>query len=99
MQSEKISVIIPMYNAEMQIQKCVNSLLSQTYTNFEIIIVNDGSKDNSLAVCQSAYGTEPRVKIVDKPNGGVSEARNTGMRVAEGEYISFVDADDWVEPT
>ena len=99
MQSEKISVIIPMYNAETQIQKCVNSLLCQTYTNFEIIIVNDGSKDNSLAVCQNTFGNEPRVKIVDKPNGGVSDARNAGMRAAEGEYISFVDADDWVEPT
>lgn len=99
MQNEKISVIVPMYNAESQIQKCVESLLCQTYTNFEVVIVNDGSKDNSLAVCQDLYGNEPRVRIVDKPNGGVSDARNAGMRAATGEYISFVDADDWVEPT
>ena len=99
MQSEQISIIIPMYNAEKQIQKCIDSLLGQTYGDFEIIVVNDGSKDKSLDVCKEAYGSNSRVKIVDKPNGGVSDARNAGMRAASGKYITFVDADDWVEPT
>lgn len=99
MQSEQISIIIPMYNAEKQIQKCIDSLLGQTYGNFEIIIVNDGSKDKSLDVCKEAYGGDSRVNIIDKPNGGVSDARNAGMRAASGEYVTFVDADDWVDST
>lgn len=99
MQSEQISIIIPMYNAEKQIQKCIDSLLGQTYGNFEIIIVNDGSKDKSLDVCKAAYGDDCRVKIIDKPNGGVSDARNVGLRAVSGKYVTFVDADDWVDPT
>ena len=98
MQGEQISVIIPMYNAQGQIRKCVDSLLAQTYKDFEIVLVNDGSKDNSLVMCKDAYGSDPRVKIIDKPNGGVSDARNTGLRAASGDYVAFVDADDWVEP-
>ncbi len=98
MESEKISIVVPMYNTEAQINKSIDSLLQQSYTDFEIIVVNDGSTDNSLSLCREAYGGNPRIKIIDKANGGVSDARNAGMRAAAGKYITFVDADDWVEP-
>lgn len=98
MENEKISVVVPMYNTEEQINKSIDSLLRQSYTDFEIIIVNDGSTDNSLSLCRDTYGKNPHIKIIDKANGGVSDARNAGMRAAAGKYITFVDADDWVEP-
>lgn len=97
MENEKISIVVPMYNTEEQINKSIDSLLRQSYTDFEIIIVNDGSTDNSLSLCRDTYGKNPNIKIIDKANGGVSDARNAGMRAASGKYITFVDADDWVE--
>ena len=87
-----ISVIIPLYNKEKSITDTVNSVLNQTFKDFELIIVNDGSKDNSLSVVNQF--TDKRVKIIDKPNGGVSTARNAGMKRAEGEYIALLDSDD-----
>ena len=93
-----ISIIVPVYNAEKTLGKCVNSLLAQTHRDLEIILVNDGSKDNSLAMCLEFAEKDERIRIVDKPNGGVSSARNAGLDAATGEYIMFCDSDDWVEP-
>ena len=87
-----ISVIIPLYNKEHFIRKTIQSVLNQSYTDYELIIINDGSTDNSLAVAKTFC--DPRINIIDKKNGGVSSARNLGISVAKGEYISFLDADD-----
>lgn len=92
-----ISVIIPIYNAEQSIDRCVDSLRSQSFENIEIILVNDGSKDCSLKICMGHGLEDSRVIIIDKPNGGVSSARNAGLDVATGRYIMFCDSDDWVE--
>ena len=91
-----ISVIIPVYNAEKYIERCVGSILSQTFTDFELILVNDGSADGSLALCESFAGKDSRVNVVNKTNGGASSARNYGIDAAKGDYICFVDADDYV---
>ena len=91
-----ISVIIPAYNAAKTIVRCVDSLLSQTYQDWELIIMDDGSTDNTLDVCQSFQ--DKRIQVYHKPNGGVSSARNYGLTYAKGEYIAFVDADDYLEP-
>ncbi len=93
-----ISVIVPVYRAENCIAYCVDSLLAQTYTDIEIILVDDGSPDNSGAVCDELATKDSRVVVVHKENGGVSSARNLGISVAKGEYILFVDSDDYVEP-
>ena len=95
----RFSVIIPAYNASRYIARCIESVKVQTFTDFECIIVNDGSKDNTLELCQSLMEGDSRFVIIDIPNGGVSNARNMGLERAKGEYILFVDADDWVEPT
>lgn len=93
-----ISVIVPIYNKENIIAKTVSSLISQSYGNLEIILVNDGSKDKSLELCSELAEKDKRIKIVDKANGGVSSARNAGLKAACGEYIGFVDGDDSVLP-
>lgn len=94
----KYSVIIPVYNAAATLPRCVDSLLNQDYADAEIILVNDGSKDDSGAIC-SAYETQSEfVVYVEKNNGGVSTARNAGLAVARGEYVLFVDSDDYVSP-
>ncbi|PHV69521.1 hypothetical protein CS063_15370 [Sporanaerobium hydrogeniformans] len=93
-----ISVIVPIYNAEKYLEKCLDSLIAQTYKELEIILINDGSKDNSLTICECYKEADPRIKVINKVNEGVSVARNTGIEVATGEYIGFVDPDDWVEP-
>lgn len=92
-----ISVIIPVYNAERYLAQCLNSVINQTYTNLEIICVNDGSKDDSLKLLQKYARNDPRVQILDKENAGVSSARNDALKLASGDYIMFVDSDDWVE--
>lgn len=94
----KISIIIPVYNAEIYLERCVNSVLMQTFQDFELILVNDGSKDNSLAICNRYSEIDQRVTVVNQSNGGVSSARNHGIEVATGNYICFVDADDYVAP-
>lgn len=91
-----VSIIIPIYNMESYLQRCLDSIYASTYGNLEIICVNDGSTDNSLAILKQQ--TDQRIRIVDKPNGGVSSARNAGLDVAYGEYIAFVDPDDWIHP-
>ena len=93
---EKISIIIPIYNAEKYISRCLDSILHQEYENIEIICVNDGSKDNSLNLLIEYQNKDSRVIVVDKKNEGVSIARNTGMQRSTGKYIMFVDADDYM---
>lgn len=91
---EKISVIIPAFNAEKWIYNCVKSVLNQNDNNFEIIIVNDGSKDNTLTLCKELGYNDNRIMIVDKKNGGVSRARNEGIKRATGKWVVFLDSDD-----
>lgn len=93
-----ISVIVPVYKVEEYLAKCVDSLLNQTYDNLEIILVDDGSPDNCGAICDDYAHRESRVRVVHKENGGLSSARNAGIDVARGEYLGFVDSDDWLEP-
>ena len=93
----KISIIIPVYNAEKFLNKCLDSLIEQTYKNIEIICVNDGSQDNSLKILKEYQEKDSRIIIIDKENEGVSEARNVGIRKSSGNYITFVDSDDWIE--
>ena len=93
-----ISIIVPVYNAEKTLRRCVDSLTGQSYSNIEIFLVNDGSKDASLRLCRELAEEDERIHIIDKPNGGVSSARNAGLDAACGEYIMFCDSDDWVAP-
>jgi len=93
-----ISVIIPCYNAERTLEKCLTSVTQQFYDNLEIILIDDGSKDNSLKIYQDFQIKDERIKIFVQSNAGVSKARNKGLKEATGEYICFVDSDDWVEP-
>lgn len=94
-----ISVIIPVYGVEQYLDHCVESVTAQTYRNLEIILVDDGSKDHCPVMCDAWAGKDPRIHVVHKANGGLSSARNAGLDVATGEYIAFVDGDDWIEPT
>ena len=94
----KISIIVPVYNAEKFIDRCMQSIYSQTFTNYEIILVNDGSKDNSLALCRKYAESDSRITVIDKENGGAGSARNKGIEIAKGEYLAFPDVDDWFEP-
>ena len=96
MEANKISVIVPVYNAEKYLEKCVESILNQTYSNFELLLINDGSVDNSSKICHS-FETDCRVKVYDKENEGVSKTRNSGIAKAEGEYLLFIDSDDYIE--
>lgn len=93
----KVSIIVPIYNMGMYLEKCIQSLVSQTLKDIEIILVNDGSSDNSLEICNKYKMIDSRIIIIDKLNEGVSIARNVGMEMARSEYITFVDPDDWVE--
>lgn len=95
----KISVIVPVYKVEPYLRKCVDSILAQTFTDFELLLVDDGSPDNCGAICDAYAEQDNRVRVFHKPNGGVSSARNLGLDNAMGEWIAFVDSDDWVEPT
>lgn len=94
----KISVIVPIYNTEEYIEKCVKSLQKQTYSDLQIILVNDGSEDCSLQVMRELEQEDDRIVVVDKKHSGLSATKNAGLDVADGEYISFVDSDDWVDP-
>ena len=94
----KVSVIVPVYNAENYLNQCVDSILGQTYQKLEVILVDDGSPDNCPAMCDAYAEKDSRVRVIHKKNGGVSSARNAGIRAATGEYISFIDSDDWLSP-
>lgn len=98
MKNKVISVIVPIYKVERYICKCVDSILQQTYTNLEIILVDDGSPDNSPQICDEYVEADSRVRVIHKKNGGLSSARNVGLDVASGEYIAFVDGDDYIHP-
>lgn len=91
-----VSIIIPVYNIADYIKKCVDSILVQTYENFEILLIDDGSTDNSSAVCDAIAKTDSRIKVIHKENGGVSAARNTGLEAMQGDYVTFVDGDDYI---
>ena len=95
----KISVIVPVYNTEKYLNKCIDSILSQTFTDFELLLVDDGSTDNSGIICDEYARKDKRVKVFHKENGGVSRARNLGIDNAHGEYLSFIDSDDYIRPT
>lgn len=91
-----ISVIVPIYNVEKYLDRCVDSVINQTYKNLEIILVDDGSPDNCPQMCDGYAKKDSRIKVVHKKNGGLSDARNAGMEVASGEYVSFIDSDDYI---
>lgn len=93
-----ISVIIPVYNAAGTIERCIRSILNQSFTGLEVIVVDDGSTDHSLEICERLQNEDTRVKIIRQENSGVGSARNTGLAHAVGRYISFVDSDDWLDP-
>lgn len=92
-----ISIIVPVYKAEKFLSRCVDSILAQTFADFELLLVDDGSPDNSGKICDEYASLDPRVRVFHKPNGGVSSARNLGVDNARGEWIAFVDADDWTD--
>lgn len=91
-----VSVVIPVYNVEKYLDKCIQSVLSNSYRSIELICVNDGSKDKSLSILQKYARLDERVKVIDQPNGGVSSARNAGIKYSTGKYLAFIDADDYV---
>ena len=97
MEREKISIIIAVYKAEQYLDKCINSVVNQTYKNLEILLVDDGSPDNCPKMCDDWAQKDNRIKVIHKTNGGVSSAWNAGLDNATGEYIAFVDSDDWVD--
>lgn len=94
----KISVIIPVYNVEQYLSQCIDSVISQTYKNLEIILVNDGSQDRSGRICDDYAEKDLRIRVLHQKNSGVSVARNAGISIAIGQYITFVDSDDWILP-
>lgn len=91
-----ISIIIPVYNAEMTLKKCVDSIMVQEYKDFELILIDDGSKDMSSQICDEYAAKDKRIKVIHKQNGGVSSARNAGLEIAQGQWITFVDSDDYL---
>ena len=91
-----ISIIIPVYNAEATLNKCVDSILMQPFANFEVILVDDGSKDGSFQICEEYARKDSRVTVIHKENGGVSSARNRGLEIAKGNWVTFVDSDDYI---
>lgn len=95
--NELISVIVPVYNSEQYLDRCIKSIINQTYKNLEILLVDDGSTDNSGAICDTFAKNDGRIKVIRKANGGVSSARNIALDIADGEFFVFVDADDYIE--
>ena len=93
-----ISVVIPIYKVEAYLERCIKSVLSQTYKNLEIILVDDGSPDNCPRICDTWAQIDNRIRVIHKKNGGLSDARNAGLAAASGEYIGFIDSDDWIHP-
>lgn len=96
-QSPKISIIVPVYKVEQYLPKCIDSILSQTYPNWELLLIDDGSPDNSGKICDEYAQKDERIRVFHKENGGVSSARNLGIENSIGEWILFIDSDDWVE--
>ena len=98
MENELISIIVPIYNVENYLRMCLDSIQNQTYKNFECLLINDGSPDNSADICREYVAKDSRFRYFEKENGGVSSARNLGIERSGGAYIAFIDSDDWVEP-
>lgn len=94
----RLSVIMPVYNTAKFLARSIESVLAQTFTDFELILVNDGSKDNSLEICREFEKKDKRIKVIDKENGGAGSARNAGLAASSGEFVAFPDSDDWIEP-
>ena len=94
----QLSIIVPVYNVEPYLRRCIDSILAQTFTDFELILVDDGSPDNCPAICDEYAEKDPRIVVIHKENGGISDARNAGLDIARGEYIGFVDSDDFIHP-
>lgn len=94
----KVSIIVPVYKVEKYLCKCIDSILAQTLKQFELILIDDGSPDNSPKICDEYEKKDTRIKVIHQKNAGVSAARNAGLDIAKGEYIGFVDSDDWIEP-
>ena len=92
-----ISIVVPIYNVENELPRCIESLINQTYNNIEIILVNDGSTDGSKSICNLYKQRDSRIKVINKDNGGLSDARNSGIHIARGDYILFIDSDDYIE--
>ena len=95
--TEKITVIVPVYNVENYLRQCLDSIMGQTYQNFECLLINDGSPDHSADICREYVSKDSRFRYFEKENGGVSSARNLGIEYSKGEYITFIDSDDWVD--
>lgn len=98
METPLISIIVPVYKVEKYLSRCIDSIIIQTYKNLEIILVDDESPDSCPSICDNYAKSDNRIKVIHKKNGGLSAARNTGLKVATGEWIGFVDSDDWIEP-
>ena len=93
-----ISIIVPVYKTEAYLEKCVDSILAQTFRDFELLLIDDGSPDNCQALCEEAAARDPRIRVIHQKNAGLSAARNTGVEAARGEWIGFVDSDDSIAP-
>ena len=96
MENPKISIIVPDYNAEKYLQRCIESILAQTFRDFELLLIDDGSKDNSGYICDEYAKMDSRIKVIHKENGGLSDARNVGIQASSGSYIALVDSDDLI---
>ena len=94
---ELISIIVPIYNTDCYLRQCLDSIINQSYKNFEVLLINDGSVDDSVMICKEFAEKDSRICYFEKENGGVSSARNLGLKNVKGNYITFVDSDDWVE--
>ena len=99
MKKELISIIVPVYNSEKYLERCLSSIIKQTYYNLEIIIIDDGSSDESLAIAKKHSHTDSRIRVISKDNEGVSKTRNRGLEESNGKYICFVDSDDYISPS
>ena len=97
MNNPKISVIAPVYNVEKYLPRCIDSILAQTFTDFELLLIDDGSKDHSREICDEYAKKDSRIRVFHKENGGVSSARNLGLDNVKGEWITFVDSDDYLK--
>lgn len=92
-----VSIVVPIYNVEDYLTKCVDSVINQTYKNLQIILVDDGSKDSSSSICDEYLKKDSRIEVIHKENGGLSDARNVGMKYVKGDYTFFLDSDDWID--
>ncbi len=97
-ESKLITIVVPIYNMQEYLKRCVDSIISQTYSNIEILLIDDGSTDKSKEICDEYSKIDNRIRVFHKPNGGLSDAKNYGLKKATGTYVTFVDSDDWIEP-